>query len=184
MTTPLRTLADLVREGSTQYEHIERAIFDLAVQKSLIKGLSTIREMEQLQKIEGISKGMQNLLAQAIDKVWTQASGKLEEWGRLAEPYTIGLSLEKQGFGTAVLCQYKSHYFLVTAGHVARTLRKASSVSMLLRFDHIRREYPSHPPQAFKVLEWDPSFEENTLNNVLENQPKDQGFRMKIFVDG
>ena len=50
VTTPLRTLADAIREGTTQHEQIELAILDLAIQKSLIKGLATIKEMELLQK--------------------------------------------------------------------------------------------------------------------------------------
>ncbi len=126
VTTPLRTLSDIIQEGKTQPEQIERAILDLAIQKSLIKGLSTIQEMEQLLKTID-STEMHQIVAQAIDEVWTQANDQLTELGRMAEPYTIGLSFD-DGFGTAVLCQYKSQYFLLTAGHIGQALRKARSV--------------------------------------------------------
>ena len=108
MTTPLRTLADIIREETTQYEQIELAILDLAVQKSLIKGLATIQEMEHLQKFAA-SQGVGEVIAKAIDDVWTRANVQLADFGRMVEPYTIGLSLGGQGFGTAVLCQYRSN---------------------------------------------------------------------------
>ena len=66
VTTPLRTLADVIQEGQTQNEQIELAILDLAVQKSLIKGLATIQEMEQLQKFTGSKKCVKSLLEQSI----------------------------------------------------------------------------------------------------------------------
>lgn len=169
VTKPLRTLADVIGEGTTQPEQIERAILDLAVQKSLIKGLATIQEMEQL--LETIdSKEMRQIVAQAIDEVWTQANIKLAEFGRMAEPYTIGLSFD-DGFGTAVLCQYKSQYFLLTAGHIGQAVRKAKSVHLILRFDHLRREYPSQSAKNFTVLEWDPAFDGKRL--ALMYEPKD-----------
>ncbi len=172
VTTPLRTLADVIREGTTQSEQIELAILDLAIQKSLIKGLATIQEMEQLLKWAE-SQEMRNIIAKAIDDVWTHANEQLKAFGRMVEPYTIGLSLEGQGFGTAVLCQYKSQYFLLTAGHVGRALRKAKSVKMLLRFDAIRREYPAQLAKKFTVVEWDSELDERMLGDVLVNQPKD-----------
>lgn len=172
VTTPLRTLADIIREGKTQHEQIELAILDLAIQKSLIKGLATIQEMEQLQKFTD-SKDMSELIAKAIDVVWTRANAQLENFGRMVEPYTIGLSLEGQEFGTAVLCEYKSQYFLLTAAHVGRALRKAKSISLLLRFDSIRREYPPQSSKNFTVIEWDLEFNEKMLNDVLTNHPKD-----------
>ena len=172
VTTPLRTLADVIREGTTQNEQIELAILDLAIQKSLIKGLATIQEMEQLQKFTD-SQEMREIIAKAIDDVWTRANAQLADFGRMVEPYTIGLSLEDQGFGTAVLCQHKSQYFLLTAAHVGRALRKAKSVSMLLRFDNIRREYPAQSTKNFTVIEWDPDFDDRMLDDVLTHQPKD-----------
>ena len=63
---------------------------------------------------------MREIIAKAIDDVWTRANTQLADFGRMVEPYTIGLSLGDQGFGTAVLCQYKSQYFLLTAAHVGR----------------------------------------------------------------
>jgi hypothetical protein len=173
VTTPLRTLADIVREEKTQYEQIELAILDLAVQKSLIKGLATIQEMEHLQKFAA-SPGVREVIAKAIDDVWTEANVQLADFGRMVEPYTIGLSLGGgQEFGTAVLCQYQSEFFLLTAAHIGRALRKAKSVSMILRFDTIRREYPAQPPKNFTVIEWDPTFEDKMSDDVLILQPKD-----------
>ncbi len=172
VTTPLRTLADVIREGRTQNEQIELAIIDLAIQKSLIKGLATIQEMEQLQKFTD-SLEMREIIARAIDDVWTRASTQLTDFGRMVEPYTIGLSLGDQAFGTAVLCLHKSRYFLLTAVHVGRAFRKAKFVKMLLRFDNIRREYPSKSTKDFSVIEWDPGFDEKMLNDVLANLPKD-----------
>ncbi len=172
VTTPLRTLADVIRKGTTQHEQIQLAILDLAIQKSLIKGLATIQEMEQLQKFTG-SPEIREIIAKAIDDVWTRANVQLADFGRMAEPYTIGLSWGDQGFGTAVLCQYKSKYFLLTATHVARAFHKTKSVRILLRFDNIRREYPVHAAKDFTVLEWDPAFDNRMLDDVLAHQPKD-----------
>ncbi len=174
VTTPLRTLQDVIRQGTTQSEQIELAILDLAIKKSLIQGLATIQEMEQLQKCTD-SQEMREIVAKAIDDVWTRANAQLEEFGRMAEPYTIGLSLGEQGFGTAVLCQYNSRYFLLTAAHVGRALRKAKSVTMLLRFDRHRREYPAQSAKNFNVIEWDPALDDEMLNDVLVRQPKDLG---------
>lgn len=172
VTTPLRTLADIIQQGTTQHEQIELAIHDLAIKKSLVKGLATFHEIEELQQLTD-SPEMDEIISKAIDDVWTQANTQLEDFGRMAEPYTIGLSLGDQGFGTAVLCQYKSEYFLLTAAHVGRALRKAKSVNILLRFDTIRREYPSQSPKNFSVIEWDQSFKDAMLNDVQESQPKD-----------
>ncbi len=172
VTTPLRTLADVIRKGTTQYEQIELAILDLAIQKSLIKGLATFQEMEQLLKCTD-SEELRAIIAGAIDEVWIQANVQLADWGRKLEPYTIGLSFNDQDFATAVLCQYQSHHFLLTAAHVGRALRKAKSVKILLRFDTIRREYPAQSAKNFTVKEWDPSFEEKMLDDVLVNKPKD-----------
>ncbi len=172
VTKPLRTLADVIQEGTTQNEQIELAILDLAIQKSLIKGLATIKEMEQLLKFTD-SQEMHEIVAKAIDDVWTQANRQLADFGRLVEPYTIGLSLGDQEFGTAVLCQYKSQHFLLTAAHVGRALRKAKSMNMLLRFDDFRREYPYQSAKNFTVLEWDPVLDEKMLDDVLARQPKD-----------
>ena len=82
----------------------------LQSKKSLIKGLATIQEMEHLQKFAA-SLEMREIIAKAIDDVWTRANAQLADFGRMVEPYTIGLSLGGQGFGTAVLCQYKSAIF-------------------------------------------------------------------------
>jgi hypothetical protein len=172
VTTPLRTLADVIQEGSTQHEQIEMAIVDLAVQKSLIKGLATIQEMEQLLQCTN-SQEMSGIIANAIDKVWTRAGEQLESFGHKVEPYTVGLRLDKEKFGTAVLCQYRSQYFFLTAGHVGRALRKAKSVSVIVRFDHISRGYPTLSAKDFTVLEWDSTLDEKDLNDVLSKQPKD-----------
>ncbi|MFZ4099976.1 MAG: type IV toxin-antitoxin system AbiEi family antitoxin domain-containing protein [Chlamydiia bacterium] len=172
VTAPLRTLADIIQEGTTQSEQIELAIVDLAIQKSLIKGLATIQEMEHLQNFAA-SQEMREIVAKAIDHVWTRANAQLENFGRMIEPYTVGLSLEGYGFATAVLCQHHSQHFLLTAGHVGRALRGAKSVSMVLRFDSIRREYPAQPARNFTVIEWDPSLDEANLNDVLAGNPKD-----------
>ena len=174
ITTPLRTLTDIIRQGTTQLEQIEMAILDLAIKQSLIKGLATIQELEQLTKCTE-SPEMQELVARAIDEIWTQADRQLAEFGRNAEPYTIGLQLDGQGFGTAVLCYYGSRYFLLTAGHIGQKFCKAKSVKILLRFDRLRREYPRQSTKDFKVIEWDPAFDEKTFDeaNILVNQPKD-----------
>lgn len=172
VTVPLRTLADVIQEGRTQNEQIELAILDLAIQKSLLKGLATLQEMEQLQKCTDCPE-VREIVTKAIDDVWVRANAQLADFGRMAEPYTIGLCLEGTGFGTAVLCEHKSHYFLLTAAHVGRALRKAKSVTMLLRFDTIRREYPPQSAKNFIVLEWDPALDEEKLDDVLVSQPKD-----------
>ncbi len=172
VTTPLRTLGDVIREGVIQNEQIEVAILDLGIKKSLIKGLATIQEMEQLKQLTD-SQEMREIIAKAIDDVWTRANTQLADFGRMVEPYTIGLHLEGWGFGTAVLCQYKSHYFLLTAAHVGRAFCKAKSVRMLLRFDNFRREYPTRSVKDFTVIEWDPAFNDSMLNDVLAKQPKD-----------
>jgi hypothetical protein len=172
VTTPLKTLADIIREGTTQHEQIELAILDLAIQKSLIKGLATIQEMEKLQGCTD-SKDLRQLIVQAIDQVWMQAETRLSELGRIIEPYTVGLILEGRGCGTAVLCQYKSKHFLLTAAHVGRNLKRARSVQIILRFDTHRREYPIHPVNHFTVMEWDPAFKEGSLDGILEYHPKD-----------
>ena len=44
---------------------------------------------------------------------------------------------------------------------------------MLLRFDNIRREYPAQSAKNFTVIEWDPTFDDKMLNDVLAHQPKD-----------
>lgn len=127
--------------------------------------------MEQLQNFAETQE-MREIIAKAINNVWTRANTQLADFGRMLEPYTIGLSLDHK-FATAVLCQHKSQYFLLTAAHVGRALRKAKSVSMLLRFDSIRREYPSQSGKNFTVIEWDPSFKDIMLNDVHAHQPKD-----------
>ncbi len=172
VTAPMKTLADIIHEGTTQNEQIEFAILDLAIQKSLIKGLATFQEMEQLLECTD-SKELRQIIAQAIDHVWIQADTQLAEFGRIIEPYTIGLILGDQGFGTAILCQYMSKHFLLTAAHVGRVLQKEKSVRIVLRFDDIRREYPPHPTNNFTVIEWDPTFNESMLDDVLTHQPKD-----------
>lgn len=171
VTTPLRTLSDIIQEGTTQHEQIELAILDLALQNSLIKGLATIQELEQLQQ-RTHSEDMRVLISKSIDAVWTRANTQLADYGRMAEPYTVGLLIDKQ-FGTAVLCEYKSKYFLLTAAHIGRAIKKAKSVSLLLRFDNIRREYPSQSSKNFTVIEWDPTFDEEMLQDVLNSHPKD-----------
>ncbi len=172
ITKPLRTLADVIRDKTIQNEQIEYAILDLAIQKSLITGLSTIQDMEHLSKLTD-SQEMQTVINKAIDTVWTRANTQLADFGRIVEPYTVGLFLKDFGFGTAVLCQHKSQHFLLTTAHVGRALRNAKSMSMILRFDKISREYPTQPSNNFTVIEWDPTFDEKMLDNVLSHQPKD-----------
>ena len=116
---------------------------------------------------------MREIIAKAIDEVWTQANTKLADYGRLIEPYTIGLSLDGEKFGTAVLCEYKLKYFLLTSADIAKSFQKSKFVNLLLRFDNIRREYPAQLTKNFKVFEWDPAFDERMLNDVYKNQPKD-----------
>lgn len=172
VTTPLRTLKDVIQEGTAQIEQIELAILDLAIQKSLIKGLATIQEMEQLKECTE-SNDLREIIAKSIDEVWARANVELADLGRKIEPYTIGLSLGDRDFGTAVLCRYKSQFFFLTAGHVGRAFRKAKQVGLLVRFDHLRREYPAISSKYFTVKEWDVDFNESTLDDVLVNQPKD-----------
>lgn len=172
VTTPLRTLADIIREGTTSFEQVELAILDLAVQKSLIKGLATIQEMEQLKKCTD-SIEVRGIIAKSIDEVWTQAKVQLADFGRMVEPYTIGLKLDGGGFGTAVLCQHQSQYFLITADHVARVFQRSKGVHLILRFDQIRREYPVKSTKNFTIIEWDQNFEEQMLDDVMVSQPRD-----------
>lgn len=172
VTNPLRTLKDVIKDGSTQIEQIELAILDLAVQKSLIKGLATIREIEEL-KQHSQSQEIGQIIAKAVDDVWTRANMQLAEFGRWLEPYTIGLYLEDIGFGTAVLCHYKSMYFFLTATHIARAITRTKLVTLILRFDTIRREYPPQSSKNFTIIEWSQSFDENSLDNVLKDRPRD-----------
>jgi hypothetical protein len=90
----------------------------------------------------------------------------------MVEPYTIGLKLDG-GFGTAILCQHQSKFFLLTADHVARAFRSSKGVHLILRFDQFRREYPIKSTKNFTVIEWDQHLDEQKLNDVMANQPKD-----------
>lgn len=172
VTKPLRTLTDIIRDRTTQTEQIEHAILDKGIQTSLFKGLVTISEAEQLVASTD-SQEMREIIFHAIDEVWTHANSKLADFGRRIEPFTIGLALEGQGFGTAVLCEYKGRYFLLTAGHVGRAFGIAKSVRMIIRFDHIVRQWPEYPSKSFTVLEWDPTMQKKALQDVLETHPKD-----------
>lgn len=172
VTKPLRTLVDIIRDRTTQTEQIERAILDKGIQKSLFKGLVTIREAEQLVACTD-SQEMREIILHAIDEVWTHANSKLADFGRSIEPYTIGLALEDQGFSTAVLCEYKGRALLLTAGHVGRAVRKAKSVRMIIRFDHVVRRWPAYSSTSFTVLEWDPTMQKEALKDVLGTHPKD-----------
>jgi hypothetical protein len=172
ITTPLRTLVDVIQEGTTQQEQVKRAIIDLAIQKSLIKGFATIQEIEQLQEcIE--SQEMRELIARSIDEVWTQTNAQLKDFGSMVEPYTIGLHIVGHGFGTAVLCKYRTTYFLLTAAHVAKSFSKAKSVQLILRFDSNKREYPHKSTKDFAVIEWDPTFDPVKLDDVIGNKCRD-----------
>jgi len=172
VTTPVRTLTDVIQEETTQHEQIERSILDLALQKSLFQGILTTQEMEELINVTN-SKEMKGVVIQAIDSVWTQAHKQLEDYGRMVEPYTIGLHLKGHGFGTAVLCQYKSKCFLLTAGHIGRALRRAKSVTLFLKFDNFPRNPPAYPAKNFTIFEWDPALDEIALDDVLVRKPKD-----------
>lgn len=181
VTTPLRTLKDVIREGTTQIEQIEHAILDLAIRKSLIKGLATIQEMEQLKECTE-SEDLREIIAKSIDEVWTRANVELADMGRKIEPYTIGLLLDGV-FGTAVLCKYKSQFFFLTAAHVGRALRKVKQVRLLIRFDHLRREYPALSSKYFTVKEWDESTLEKPKDLAIIIPPQDVIDTLKLYKD-
>jgi predicted transcriptional regulator of viral defense system len=172
VTTALRTLADIVQEGTTQPEQIQMAILDLAFQRSLTKGLVTIQEMEKLGQFTK-SASLQKLVLRVLNEVRGETDRQLQDLGRLVEPYTIGLIFDKETFGTAILCQYQNHYFFLTASDIGRSLKKASSASLILRFDHLKKEHPISRLKNFTVLEWDTSFGAKMLDNVLGCHPKD-----------
>lgn len=105
---------------------------------------------------------------------WQNANQILDEYGNLIAPYTVILAFGESGsYGTAVLIKYKNKKVLLTASHVARQLKKSKSIRLILRFDDRRREYPTRDPRDFEVKEWDLSFEDEMLQNVLGLTPKD-----------
>ena len=105
---------------------------------------------------------------------WDYANQILIEYGNLISPHTIILGFEDYGsYGTAVLIKYKHRKILLTATHVARQLKKAKKVHLILRFDDLRREYPTRDPRDFESKEWDLNFDEKQLQDVLGSLPKD-----------
>lgn len=105
---------------------------------------------------------------------WQRANQTLDEYGNLIAPYTIILAFGESGsYGTAVLIKYKGKKVLLTATHVARQLKKAKTIRLILRFDDRRREYPTRDPRDFEVKEWDLSFNHEMLQDVLGSAPKD-----------
>ncbi len=176
VTTPLRTLIDIIQEGKIANQHIA-----LAIKEVLKRGLATTQEVQKISEwAKSIGKiEISEIIAKSIDDIWKKANSLLADFGRMAEPYTVGLAFGDEGgppFGTAVLIEHKSKFFLLTACHVARALKKAKAVRLILRFDEFRRAYPSRMPEEFKLMEWDLTFDENTLNSqerIFSKHPKD-----------
>ena len=105
---------------------------------------------------------------------WKCANQLLDEYGTLAAPYTVLLAFDESGsYGTAVLIAYKDKKVLLTATDVARQLKKAKRVRLILRFDDKRREYPARDPRDFEVQEWDLNFDDEMLQDVVSTAPKD-----------
>jgi hypothetical protein len=105
---------------------------------------------------------------------WQNANQILDEFGNLIAPYTVILAFGESGsYGTAVLIKYKDKRVLLTATHVARQLKKAKTIRLILRFDDRRRVYPTRDPRDFEVKEWDLSFDDEMLQDVLGSTPKD-----------
>lgn len=105
---------------------------------------------------------------------WQNANQILDEYGNLIAPYTVILAFGEIGsYGTGVLIKYKNKKVLLTATHVARQLKKAKTIRLILRFDDRRREYPARDPRDFEVKEWDLSFDDEMLQDVLGLAPKD-----------
>jgi hypothetical protein len=172
ITTPYKTLADLITANQTQLEQISMALLDYAIQNCIAEGFTTISQIEQLKKITD-SKLIIDVIDRAIDTIWTRANTKLQHFGRQVEPFTICLSWGEAGFGTAILCEYKSKYVLLTATHVGRALRNSKSFRMILQFDQFRRVYPENSPKNFKFYDWDPSFTDEKLDDVIKHTPRD-----------
>lgn len=118
-----------------------------------------------------INKDQQNLFTK---ENWEKAKNKLTELGNLVNPYTIPIAFDDSGsIGISVFIKYKNKKVLLTPTHVARQLKKSKKVYLILRFDNLRREYPPRNPQDFVISEWDSTFNENQLKNVLKSIPKD-----------
>ena len=95
------------------------------------------------------------------------ANQKLLELGTLTSPYTILIAFNNTAdtisYGTAILAKYKNKYFFLTPTHVTRQFKKAKTVQLLFILDHIRREYPLHDPNIFKIYEWNKNFKDSQL---------------------
>ncbi len=105
---------------------------------------------------------------------WQNANQKLDKFGNLIAPYTVIIAFGDSGsYGTAVLIKYKNKKVLLTATHVARKLKRAKTIRLILRFDDKRREYPTRDPRDFEVKEWDLSFDDEMLEDVMGLAPKD-----------
>ncbi len=105
---------------------------------------------------------------------WQNAKLILDEYGSLIAPHTVILAFdENESYGTAVLINYKNKKVLLTATHVARQLKKAKRIRLISHFDDRRREYPTRDPRDFEVKEWDLSFADEMLQDVLDSVPKD-----------
>lgn len=176
VTTPLRTLIDVIQEGKVSNEHIAPAIKEV-----LEMGLATVQEIQKLSEwAKSIGKlEIDEIIVETIDDIWKKANSILADFGRAVEPYTIGLAFGDEGgppFGTAVLVEYESKFFFLTACHVARNLRKAKAVRLILRFDDFRREYPARMRDEFQLEEWDLTFDEKMLDGqerIFSDHPKD-----------
>lgn len=176
VTTPIRTLTDIIKEGTISNEQIATAI-----NNAIEKGIITIREAEKIcdfsQKIGKID--LSKIIYKTMNDLWNRAKILLTNLGYKAEPYTIGLSFGDKGgapFGTGILIEYHSKFFILTACHVARQIKKQKSIRLILRFDNFKREYPSHYADEFIIKEWDENFDEKFLNNkesILSEHPKD-----------
>lgn len=106
---------------------------------------------------------------------WKIANQKLPKLGTLTRPYTILIAFNNTiSYGTAILAKYKNQYFFLTPTHVARQFKKAKTVQLLFILDHIRREYPPHDINIFKIYEWNKNFKESQLKeDVLKSKPQD-----------
>ncbi|MDP1836733.1 MAG: hypothetical protein Q8K75_12510 [Chlamydiales bacterium] len=182
ITKPLRTLMDVIEEGKVSDDQVI-----LAMKEALDRGILTMNEAQSLSLwTKTISKpDMEKALNIALSEVWENGKNSLADYGRVIESYTVVMALGRkerktdkllEGQGTGTLIEYNSNFYILTACHIARRIATSDSIRLLLMFDSHRRDYPYFEPSAFKVIEWDQSFDPKTLKgleNILQHLPKD-----------
>lgn len=107
---------------------------------------------------------------------WISAELELERCGHMIKQHVVCFGNERHGhFGTGTLCNYNSMMGLLTAAHVARSLKEG--VVFILDFDGTKHEdYPIISSSLFEIVEWDQNFDDNHLKAISAYRPKDLAF--------